>query len=159
MTELTELPPTETDPGPTSSPLPESLADFLYPEPAPRSTWGIVKWWEKRRLPYNLIVGSAGLFTTFWFGFLSILPGPGAGENLFVPLEAILVVGVMANLCYLLGPLLESLSLRIFGRGLLPIGPALYRMGLTFSVGLVLFPAFALTIVWVIATVLEVLPF
>jgi len=39
---------------------PGSLTDFLYPAPAPRNTWGILKWWESRRLKYNLIVGGFG---------------------------------------------------------------------------------------------------
>jgi hypothetical protein len=37
----------------------------------------------------------------------------------------------------------------MWGRGLLPTGPALFRMGLTFSVGLALFPALLMMFVWV----------
>ena len=46
--------------------------------------------------------------------------------------------------------IIESLSLKIFGKGLLPIGPALYRMGLTFSVGIMLFPMLIFTVMWIV---------
>lgn len=52
-----------------------------------------------------------------------------------------------ANVCYLLGPVAETLAYRLLGEDLLPVGPALYRMGLTFSVGLALFPALLVTLV------------
>jgi len=39
------------------------LTDFFFPLPAPRTTWGIIRWWESRRLKYNLIVGGTGLFS------------------------------------------------------------------------------------------------
>ena len=63
------------------------------------------------------------------------------------------VFGMMANVCYLLGPTIEILIHKLWGRTVLPPGPALYRMGLTFSVGLALFPALITTIVWVIRIV------
>ena len=39
------------------------LADFLYPAPAERRIGAIIGWWERRRLPYNLIIGGTGLVT------------------------------------------------------------------------------------------------
>jgi hypothetical protein len=57
-----------------------------------------------------------------------------------IPLIAIPVYGVLANVCYLLGPAAEITLLGVWGRSLLPPGPALFRMGLTFSVGLTLLP-------------------
>ena len=35
------------------------LSGFLYPRAAARTMGAIFKWWEKRRLAYNLIVGGA----------------------------------------------------------------------------------------------------
>ena len=39
------------------------LTEFLFPAPARRTTGAILGWWERRRLPYNLIVGGAGVFS------------------------------------------------------------------------------------------------
>ena len=128
-----------------------TLGDFLYPEPAPRSVPGIFGWWERRRLPYNAIVGAAGLFSTAYLAVISSIP-PGAPEGgpILIPLGAILAVGFAANVLYLLGPIVESAILKLFGRSVLPIGPALYRMGLTFSVGLMLLPTIIWTVLWVV---------
>ena len=66
-----------------------------------------------------------------------IPPGlPGAR----VPLLGVLAFGGMANVCYLLGPAVEIALEKLWGETLLPVGPGLSRMGLTFSVGLALFP-------------------
>jgi hypothetical protein len=115
-----------------------TLVDFLYPAPAPRTGLGIVKWWESRRLKYNAIVGGAGLVSLGAFHLLMSLP-PDPFHLAFTPLP-ILMFGLLANVCYLLGPSVE-LAIEKLGRGkILPTGPALFRMGLTFSVGLTLLP-------------------
>ena len=46
----------------------------------------------------------------------------------------------MANVCYSLGACAEILLQKVWGWKLLPTGPVLFRMGLTFSVGLTLLP-------------------
>jgi hypothetical protein len=63
------------------------------------------------------------------------------------------VFGVMANLCYLLGPATEIVIQALWGRQVLPTGPALFRIGLTFSVGLALFPALLAVIALVVTGV------
>jgi hypothetical protein len=58
------------------------------------------------------------------------------------------VFGVLANLFYLLGPATE-IGIEKLGRGrILPTGPTLYRMGLTFSVGLTLLPTMIAGLDW-----------
>jgi hypothetical protein len=64
---------------------------------------------------------------------------------------------VLANVCYTGGSLIEILAHKLFGRQLLPVGPALYRIGLTFSVGLALFPALLMFIAWIVRIVTAVL--
>jgi hypothetical protein len=62
-----------------------------------------------------------------------------------------------ANVMYLLGPTIEILIDKVWGRTVLPAGPSLYRMGLTFSVGLALFPTLIMTIAfvgWVVAGII-----
>jgi hypothetical protein len=115
-----------------------SVAEFLFAPPARRSSPAIVAWWERRRLAYNAAVGAAGMVSLVSVAAVSGLAG---GEAVFPGvLIAAGVFGVMANLCYCLGPAAELLIHKLWGRGVLPTGPALYRMGLTFSVGLALLP-------------------
>lgn len=130
-----------------------ALAEFLFPAPAPRRAGAILKWWEKRRLPYNLAVGATGLFTLGYTWVLGSLFFPSgatdAGAFLILPL----VYGALANLCYSLGPIAEIAIEKVFRGRVLPTGPGLFRIGLTFSIGLTLFPALLMTIVWVVMVV------
>ena len=126
------------------------LAEFLFPAPAERSVGGILKWWEGRRLQYNVFVGSAGLVTLGVFRVFTWI----ISEDM-VPWQAVVVFGVAANVCYLLGPTVELLMDRLWGRKLLPVGPALYRMGLTFSVGLALLPALIFSVMSVVVLLLR----
>jgi hypothetical protein len=127
------------------------LAEFLFPAPAERSVGGIFKWWEGRRLQYNLFVGGAGLVT---LGVTRVFTWIISEQ--FVPWQPIVAFGILANLCYLMGPALEIAVDRIWGRKLLPIGPALYRMGLTFSVGLALLPSLIFMVMSVVVMVIKV---
>lgn len=116
-----------------------AIVQFLFPAPAPRSVAGIVNWWEARRLRYNLIVGAAGLFSIAVWTVLSWLP-PRWPDDHFIPLGIVVVYGIMANVCYSLGACAEILLQKVWGWKLLPTGPVLFRMGLTFSIGLTLLP-------------------
>lgn len=128
-----------------------ALTEFLFPAPAPRDPLSILKWWERRRLPYNLAVGAGGLVSLVALGLVQVLPP--FSSPLEIPVGIVLVFGVMANVCYLLGPAIEIALGAIWGRSVLPTGPALYRMGLTFSVGLALFPSLLAILAWCVATV------
>jgi hypothetical protein len=119
------------------------LARFLFPVPAERRAGAILRWWEARRLPYNLVVGGAGLVTLGVVRVVTWLPGIQEGMP---PLGVVAIYGALANLCYLLGPAVEIALHALWGRSVLPTGPALYRMGLTFAVGLTLLPALILTV-------------
>jgi hypothetical protein len=106
----------------------------------------ILKRWELLRLPYNAIVGLAGVFSLAMFP-QAILPRVGGG---------IIAYGILANVMYLLGPVTE-LYLNWFldaweGRfvprpvarfvrsrfltALLFGGGSLFSVGLTLAVGL-----------------------
>ena len=127
------------------------LTEFLFPAPAQRSAGAILAWWEARRLPYNLIVGGSGLVSLGTMALIASLP-PGAHSlrDFFEVWRPVVVFGAMANLCYLFGPTIEIALHVLWGRTLLPPGPALFRMGLTFSVGLTLLPTLLLTLEWVV---------
>ena len=132
-----------------------SLTEFLFPAPAKRKASAIFGWWEKRRLAYNAIVGTAGVTSLTIMGVLSWLPpmSDPIGAVLWRP---ILAVGVLANLFYFLGPICEIAIHKLFGREVLPTGPVLYRMGLTFSVGLMFLPAMMSVVYWVARIVMTV---
>ena len=64
-----------------------------------------------------------------------------------------MVFAIGANVCYLLGPTVEILVEKLGKGSILPTGPVLYRMGLTFSVGLALFPSLLILVAMVLRVV------
>lgn len=118
------------DPPATESPL----VRFLYPAPARRRTaGGIFKWWESRRLAYNVIVGAGGALTmSIATVFSQIVGQPMAVSQLLAP---VLPIAIMANICYTLGPLTEWFLHRLWGTDVQPSGPHLFRAGLILSAG------------------------
>lgn len=133
------------------------LVRFLYPDPARRRTaGGIFKWWESRRLAYNVIVGVCGAFTmSIATVFGAIIGEPMAVGNLLTP---VLPIAIIANICYTLGPLTEWSLHRLWGKEVLPVGPHLFRAGLILSTGVTfllptLLMGFAL-VLWLVRAVL-----
>jgi len=123
-----------------------ALGEFLFPAPAPRRFGAILRWWESRRLHYNLVVGGAGVISLVAVRLIFSLPPLPHGGG--IPLVAVLIVGGLANACYLLGPAAE-IAIEKLSRGrVLPTGPMLFRMGLTFSTGLVLLPTLMAGMDW-----------
>lgn len=123
-----------------------ALGDFLYPVPAERRIGAIVRWWERRRLPYNLIVGGTGLVATTTVSLFWALSGESE------PLIWFRAAGfwlVAANVCYTLGPAAEVALEKLFGRRLLPAGPLLFRAGLAIAIGVTLAPVILFTIAYV----------
>lgn len=131
-----------------------ALTEFLFPAPARRTPTDIILWWERRRLAYNACVGTAGLVSLGTLSAVAMLfGGEPFGIYIWVP---VMTFGAGANLCYLLGPATELLINGLWGRQVLPTGPMLFRMGLTFSVGLALFPALLAVIFLVVRVVIGI---
>lgn len=131
-----------------------ALTEFLYPAPAERRATKIIAWWERRRLAYNLAVGAAGALS---LAVVSVVGSLVSGALTAPPWQPIVAFGVLANVCYLLGPFVEIVAMKLWGRALLPVGPGLYRIGLTFSVGLALFPtllSLLVLVAWVVVSLL-----
>jgi len=115
------------------------LDRFLYPLPeASSSPLAVVRWWERRRLRYNLIVGAAGLFSLGVINAFAVLP-PGS-RGAFIPVGPVLVFAVMANVCYTAGSLIDWVCKVTWKADPPLVGPFLFRQGLMFSVGLALLP-------------------
>ena len=141
------------DPPPSES----RLVRFLYPAPAHRRTFGgILKWWESRRLPYNVIVGVSGALTmSIATVFAQLIGQPMAVAQVLTP---VLPIAIMANVCYTLGPLTEWSLHKLWGREVLPVGPHLFRAGLILSTGVIfLIPTLLLgfgLVLWVVGGIL-----
>jgi hypothetical protein len=102
------------------------------------SAWSIVHWWESRRVAYNAAVGAAGVATlTTMFVFAHLPPHP---IPFMIPPVAVVAYGVLANICYSAGPVLDLLICRTWGDQYEAVGPALFRYGFVFSIGLTLLP-------------------
>lgn len=128
------------------------LTDFLFPGPAERRVSSIFRWWESRRLPYNVIVGASGGVALAAMALISALPPNPIPFG--VPLAAVVVYGALAKLCYSLGSVVEIACHKLWGSRLPPVGPTLFRAGLTLSVGLTLVvPVILAVIVWVLRVV------
>jgi hypothetical protein len=128
------------------------LQKLLFEPALVRSPLRVVQWWEKRRLSYNLIVGGTGVATLIYINALEVLLGQGVltpftGRNASAHLVAIATYGVLANVCYTMGWVAETIVERWLKRPIYGLGPALFRHGLVFSVGLTLLPAVLVTLV------------
>jgi hypothetical protein len=124
------------------------LGDVLFP-PADyrRTTLSLLNWWESRRLMFNVAVGGTGLFTLVITKLISFVP-PGVP----MPLDwrPIVAYGVLANVCYTFGWGIEAVAQRLWKDKCPPLGPALFRQGLAFSVGLTLLPIVLISLTWVV---------
>jgi hypothetical protein len=124
------------------------LGDVLFPAADHRRTTGsLLAWWERRRLTFNVMVGGAGLITLFFVYLISFIP-PSAR----IPLDwrPIAAYAVLANICYSFGWAVEAVAQRIWGDKCPRFGPALFRQGLVFSMGLTLLPILLMSFTWVV---------
>ena len=124
-----------------------TIAHFLFPAPAKRSPAAIFIWWESRRLAYNAILGVTGIFC---LGLMTAIGSLPPGSTPAPPLPLVLLYGVLANACYSFGALAECTLELIWPRKLLPTGPVLFRMGLTFSLGLTVLPVMLMGWDWLV---------
>src|SRR5688572_24215687 len=128
------------------------LQKLLFEPTLVRSPLRVVQWWESRRLSYNLIVGGTGVATLVYINALEVLLGQGmltplTGRGAAAHVMAIATYGVLANVCYTMGWVSETIVERWLKRPIYGLGPALFRHGLVFSVGLTLLPAVVITLV------------
>ena len=113
---------------------------FTAPE-EPVTTRRVIGWWELRRIPFNLIIGSVGLLALGIF--ITCIESADVlklGEDAVEPL-ALMIAPVLANVCYT-GGWLVDVPLRLIRHAVSPrFTPGLFRLGLLFSLFVVSFPA------------------
>jgi hypothetical protein len=112
---------------------------FSVPE-GERSTADIIRWWELRRIPYNLFVGIIGLgsLLLFYF-FISSTNTLKPGEDAIEPM-AWFAAPVIMNLCYSAGWVVEVYLGKAQAKGDRELGPRLLKAGLKFSLVVVALP-------------------
>jgi hypothetical protein len=133
-----------------------AVTRFFFRSPATDTTsLSIVQWWESRRMAFNAAVGAAGLLTLATFTLVSALPPMNA--DIVVPWEPVALYAVAANVCYTLGPVLDLIVCRRWGSAYAAVGPALFRYGFAFSIGLTLLPIPLLVGVWCVSVARTIL--
>jgi len=93
-----------------------------------------------------MVVGATGLVTLVAMNLIALLPPLSIRLEVFWP--GIILYGFFANLFYSLGFVTEAAMQRVWHEETPPVGPALFRQGLIFSVGLTLFPIALMGIGW-----------
>jgi hypothetical protein len=114
------------------------------------TTWEIVRWWELRRIPYNLavgIIGSLSLVLMEIIGATIVKPGEDFEEPLAI-LFGSLAFGIFANVGYTLGWIFERRFVkgdadnhRVFRR-------VFFRLGLALSCALATLPMWVILFAW-----------
>ena len=113
-------------------------------------TRAIIGWWEARRVPYNMIVGSAGIFTCIviavvamgsYFLFNSDF---GLSGSPFLAILGIIIYGILANVCFTGGWLTELIVRRVWPQEADRFATTSFSLGLFLSILLTLTPAFVI---------------
>jgi hypothetical protein len=125
---------------------------LFAPPQKPLTTLRIIGWWELRRIPFNLIIGTFGLLALCIFvKCISDAHVLRPGDDAFEPVGLILApFGI--NICYTAGWLVDA-PLRLFRRTLAPaFTPFLLKLGFGLSFFLISLPA----IYWAAYRVLQI---
>ena len=110
------------------------------------NAWAVVKWWEFRRVPYNFIVGLAGIgggsvsLTLALAAERRGIEVPWPDPPLFV-FALVGLYGIAANVCFTGGWISELLARRIWGARAEAYGEISFCYGTVFSVLLTLVPS------------------
>lgn len=127
----------------------ESLLSWPKEDAATLTRIEIVRWWEARRLRFNLYIGAVGVVT--WFlvlvaGSAAVKPGVDFDEPvamIFGPF----VYAFMANVCYTLGWVVDTCAFRGVPR------TRLYRAGVAVSLVLTALPGIWAVVAWLMTLI------
>jgi len=118
----------------------------------PERALDIIRWWESRRIPYNLIVAVVGIASGLIMLMTELATEHVTGEALdatrspLFEIFAVIIFAMMANICFTGGWILELLSRRLWGTRAEAFGEIAFTWGTLGSIFLTLVPA-ALTVV------------
>lgn len=111
----------------------------------------IIKWWELRRIPYNLAVGTAGIFTLIVTIAVAAIASEEFGEPFGLPdppiiaVLAVIVCGIGANVCFTGGWIVEIIVRKLWSERVGAFAQISFALGLMFSLLLTVAPAFLFT--------------
>lgn len=106
----------------------------------------VIKWWELRRIPYNLVVATTGIVTCVIVLLEDAMAANVTGAFMAFPnppvigVIAIILYGLMANVCYTGGWITELLVRAIWRERAGDFGPITFALGFLLSVLLTLAP-------------------
>lgn len=127
----------------------ESLLSWPAEDATEYTRTDIVRWWEGRRLHFNVYVGVVGVIT--WL--LVLIAGSAAvkpGEDFEEPLAMLfgpVLYAIVANICYTGGWIVDSLAFQGGPR----VG--LYKAGVVFSVVLTALPGVWAVVAWLMTLI------
>lgn len=127
----------------------ESLLSWPTVNSAEYTRTDVVRWWEGRRLHFNVYVGVVGVIT--WLlvliaGSAAVKPGVDFEEPLAM-LFGPVIYAIMANLCYTGGWIVDTLAVQGEPR----VG--LYKAGVVFSVVPTALPGVWALVAWVMTLI------
>lgn len=123
--------------------------------------WQVIGWWEARRIPYNLLVGSAGLFSSSvivliglidYFFFHGEFPAPTG-----LTILAVIFYAIIANLCFTGGWLVELVVRKAWPAEADRFATLSFSLGLAFSMLLTLIPGILVAIAGIFALLAHLL--
>jgi hypothetical protein len=105
-----------------------------------------IGWWESRRVPYNLIVGIAGIFSGFLALFTPVAASTLLSVDFGIPnppgfaIVGVVVYATVANICYTGGWIAEIFIRKLWPHEADRFATTSFFLGLLFSVFLTLIP-------------------
>jgi hypothetical protein len=120
----------------------------------------IIKWWELRRIPFNIAVGVTGILTCAILSTVDAIAENRLGEPLAFPsspigaILAIIGYAIAANVCFACGWLTEIIVRKIWQEHAGKFAQISFSLGLLFSILLTLMPA-AFFVVFLVIRLLE----
>ena len=130
------------------------MREFIFPkrDHSLTSTKEVIGWWESRRIPYNLLVGSVGIISIFLIFISAILGELIFNEPSTLPdppifmIFGIILYGIMANIFYTAGWVVELTIRRLWPKESDSFATLSFRLGIIFSVLLTITPGLILLI-------------
>lgn len=110
------------------------------------SAWQVIGWWEARRIPFNLIVGVAGVASgtaLLGMGLVSELlfdVPMGIPDPPILAIAAIVFYAVAANVCFTGGWMAELVVRRTWPHEAEGVATLSFTLGLVFAVAVTLLP-------------------
>lgn len=126
-------------------------------DPGTQTAPQVVAWWELRRVPYNVIVGIVGVVAAVIMIITAVTCEQRGGDPIGLPdppilaIFGVLVYGLMANICYTGGWVVELVVRKLRPTAHRSFGPLAFGAGLAFSVLITLLQA-ACTVSVAVAT-------